>query len=69
MRYSADAFDPNDFKVSKFDLRQLLYDLPHRTELCIVMIIYSEGEVLFCCSMHGVLKKIPHLCKRDRSKT
>jgi len=69
MRYSAATCDLNDFKVSKFDLCQLLYDPPRRTELFIVMIMYNEGEELFCHSMRGIIKNIAHLCKRERSKT
>ncbi len=69
MRYSAATCDPNDFKDSGFTLRQLHYDPPRRTELFIVMTMYNEDEELFCRTMHGVLKNIAHLCKRDRSKT
>ncbi|KAG1844434.1 chitin synthase [Suillus tomentosus] len=69
MRYSAATCDPNDFKNSGFTLRQVHYDPPRRTELFIVMTMYNEDEELFCRSMHGVIKNIAHLCKRDRSKT
>ncbi|KAI6159686.1 glycosyltransferase family 2 protein [Pisolithus thermaeus] len=69
MRYSAATCDPNDFKDSGFTLRQVHYDPPRRTELFIVMTMYNEDEELFCRSMHGVMKNIAHLCKRDRSKT
>ncbi|KAL6300688.1 glycosyltransferase family 2 protein [Sparassis latifolia] len=69
MRYSAATCDPNDFKESGFTLRQGHYDPPRRTELFIVMTMYNEDEELFCRSMHGVMKNIAHLCKRDRSKT
>ncbi len=69
MRYSAATCDPNDFKDSGFTLRQLHYDPPRKTELFIVMTMYNEDEELFCRSMHGVMKNIAHLCKRDRSKT
>jgi chitin synthase len=69
MRYSAATCDPNDFKDSGFTLRQSHYDPPRRTELFIVMTMYNEDEELFCRSMHGVIKNIVHLCKRDRSKT
>jgi Chitin synthase len=34
-----------------------------------VMTMYNEDEELFCRTMHGVIKNIAHLCKRDRSKT
>jgi chitin synthase len=69
MRYSAATCDPNDFKDSGFTLRQVHYDPPRRTELFIVMTMYNEDEELFCRTMHGVMKNIAHLCKRDRSKT
>ena len=69
MRYSAATCDPNDFKDSGFTLRQVQYDPPRKTELFIVMTMYNEDEELFCRSMHGVMKNIAHLCKRDRSKT
>ncbi|KAF8727491.1 hypothetical protein AX14_007350 [Amanita brunnescens Koide BX004] len=69
MRYSAATCDPNDFKDSGFTLRQMHYDPPRRTELFIVMTMYNEDEELFCRSMHGMMKNIVHLCKRERSKT
>ncbi|PCH40454.1 glycosyltransferase family 2 protein [Wolfiporia cocos MD-104 SS10] len=69
MRYSAATCDPNDFKDSGFTLRQTHYDPPRRTELFIVMTMYNEDEELFCRTMHGVMKNVAHLCKRDRSKT
>ncbi|KIY52490.1 glycosyltransferase family 2 protein [Fistulina hepatica ATCC 64428] len=69
MRYSAATCDPNDFKDSGFTLRQVHYDPPRRTELFIVMTMYNEDEELFCRTMHGVIRNIMHLCKRDRSKT
>lgn len=69
MRYSAATCDPNDFKDSGFTLRQVHYDPPRRTELFIVMTMYNEDEELFCRTMHGVIKNVMHLCKRDRSKT
>jgi chitin synthase len=69
MRYSAATCDPNNYKESGFTLRQLHYDPPRRTELFIVMTMYNEEEELFCRTMHGVIKNIAHLCKRDRSKT
>lgn len=68
-RYSAATCDPNDFKDSGFTLRQVHYDPPRRTELFIVMTMYNEDEELFCRSMHGVMKNVAHLCKRERSKT
>ncbi|KAG6805458.1 hypothetical protein H0H92_015299, partial [Tricholoma furcatifolium] len=69
MRYSAATCDPNDFKSSSFTLRQIHYNPPRRTELFIVMTMYNEDKELFCRTMHGVIKNIAHLCKRERSKT
>ena len=69
MRYSAATCDPNDFKEAGFTLRQVHYDPPRKTELFIVMTMYNEDEELFCRTMHGVMKNVAHLCKRDRSKT
>ncbi|KZV76332.1 glycosyltransferase family 2 protein [Peniophora sp. CONT] len=69
MRYSAATCDPNDFKDSGFTLRQVHYDPPRRTELFIVMTMFNEDEKLFTRTMHGVMRNIAHLCKRDRSKT
>jgi chitin synthase len=69
MRYSAATCDPNDFKDSGFTLRQVHYDPPRRTELFIVMTMYNEDDELFTRTMHGVMKNVAHLCKRDRSKT
>ncbi|KAG6826954.1 Chitin synthase 4 [Tricholoma furcatifolium] len=31
--------------------------------------MYNEDEELFCRTMHGVIKNVAHLCKRERSKT
>ncbi|KAI0051502.1 glycosyltransferase family 2 protein [Auriscalpium vulgare] len=69
MRYSAATGDPNEFKDNGFTLRQVHYDPPRRTELFIVMTMYNEDDGLFTRTMHGVMKNIVHLCKRDRSKT
>ena len=69
MRYSAATGDPNDFKDNGFTLRQVHYDPPRRTELFIVMTMYNEDDTLFARTMHGVMKNIAYLCKRDRSST
>ncbi|ORY77216.1 glycosyltransferase family 2 protein [Leucosporidium creatinivorum] len=69
MRYTAATCDPNDFLDEQYSLRQILYETPRRTELFIVMTMYNEDEVLFCRTMHGVMKNIQHLCERTRSKT
>ncbi|PPQ90861.1 hypothetical protein CVT25_007331 [Psilocybe cyanescens] len=69
MRYSAVTYDPNAFKDSGFALQQAHYDPPRRTELFIVMTMYNEHEELSCRTMHGGIKNVAHLCKRDRTKT
>lgn len=69
IRYSAATCDPNDFKSDGFSLRQVHYDPPRNTELFIVMTMYNEDEDLFTRSMHGVMKNIAHLCKREKSRT
>lgn len=60
---------PHDFLNERYALRQILYETPRRTELFIVLTMYNEDEVLFCRTMHGVMKNIQHLCERNRSKT
>ncbi|KAF9363063.1 Chitin synthase, class 1 [Mortierella sp. NVP85] len=67
MRYTAVTCDPNEFKRQNYTLRPKL--LNRETELFIVMTMYNEDEILFCRTMHGVMKNISHLCARDRSKT
>jgi chitin synthase len=67
MRYPAATCDPNDFQQNGFTLRPVLYDPPRRTELFIVMTMYNEDDTLFTRTMHGVMKNIAYLCKRDRS--
>ncbi|KAG0051482.1 Chitin synthase, class 1 [Gryganskiella cystojenkinii] len=67
MRYTAVTCDPNEFKNQNYTLRPKL--LNRETELFIVMTMYNEDEVLFCRTMHGVMKNISHLVARDRSKT
>jgi chitin synthase len=69
IRCSAATGDPNDFKDNGFTLRQVHYDPPRRTELFIVVTMYNEDDSLFTRTMHGVMKNIAYLCKRDRSKT
>ncbi|KAF9188360.1 Chitin synthase, class 1 [Haplosporangium sp. Z 11] len=67
MRYTAVTSDPNDFARQNYTLRPKM--LNRETELFIVMTMYNEDEILFCRTMHGVMKNIAHLCARDRSKT
>lgn len=68
MRYTAATCDPDEFLNEQYALRQILYQTPRRTELFIVLTMYNEDEVLFCRTMHGVMKNIQHLCERNRSK-
>ncbi|GAA5898199.1 hypothetical protein JCM6882_000102, partial [Rhodosporidiobolus microsporus] len=69
MRYTAATCDPDAFLDERYSLRQILYETPRRTELFIVLTMYNEDEVLFCRTMHGVMKNIQKLCERNRSKT
>ncbi|KAH9073618.1 chitin synthase-domain-containing protein [Lactarius deliciosus] len=48
-------------------LRQVHYDPPHRTEPFIDITMYIEDDTLFACTMHGVMKNIAYLLKRDHS--
>ncbi|KAI7870953.1 chitin synthase 1 [Spinellus fusiger] len=66
MRYTAATCDPSDFESEKYLLRQNL--LGRETELFIVLTMYNEDEVLFCRTMHGVMKNIAHLCSKTRNK-
>ena len=68
MRYTAATSDPADFKSQKFLLRQLLYEQPRPTELCISITLNDEDEILFARTMHAVMKNISHLCSRERSE-
>ncbi|KAI8367233.1 chitin synthase 1 [Choanephora cucurbitarum] len=66
MRYSAVTCDPDEFAAQHYTLRPQLMN--RDTELFIVMTMYNEDEVLFCRTMHGVMKNIAHLCSRTRSR-
>ncbi|KAJ7262233.1 glycosyltransferase family 2 protein [Mycena haematopus] len=66
-RYSAVTCDPDEFEKRGFCLRQNLTG--RRTELFIVITMYNEDEILFCRTMHGVMKNISHLCTRKNSQT
>ncbi|EJD02909.1 glycosyltransferase family 2 protein [Fomitiporia mediterranea MF3/22] len=66
-RYTAVTCDPDDFKKSNFFLRQNEYN--RRTELFIVITMYNEDEILFCRTLHGVMRNIGHLCTRKNSQT
>ncbi|KAH8992321.1 chitin synthase N-terminal-domain-containing protein [Lactarius hatsudake] len=67
MRYSVATGDPNDFKDNGFTLRVVHHDPPRRAEFFIVMTMYNEDDTFFVRTMHGVMKNIGYLCKRDRS--
>ncbi|KAI8071512.1 glycosyltransferase family 2 protein [Gongronella butleri] len=67
MRYTAITSAPDDFQSSGYTLRPRLMN--RDTELFIVVTMYNEDEILFCRTMHGVMKNIAHLCMRSRSKT
>jgi hypothetical protein len=67
--YSAATGDPNDFKDNGCHLRQELFDPPRRTELFIVITMYNEDDGLFTRTIHGIMKNIAYLCKRDRSRS
>ncbi|KAI7904040.1 glycosyltransferase family 2 protein [Cokeromyces recurvatus] len=66
MRYSAVTCDPDEFVQNNYSLQPQLMN--RQTELFIVMTMYNENEVLFCRTMHGVMKNVAHLCSRTRSK-
>ncbi|KAJ7218117.1 chitin synthase [Mycena pura] len=66
-RYSAVTCDPDEFEARGFDLRQNL--MGRRTELFIVITMYNEDEILFCRTLHGVMRNISHLCSRKNSQT
>ncbi|GAA6030305.1 hypothetical protein JCM8097_009038 [Rhodosporidiobolus ruineniae] len=69
MRYTAATCDPDNFLDERYSLRQILYETPRRTELFIVLTMYNEDELLFCRTMHGVMKNIQKLCERGKSRT
>ncbi|CAO3700632.1 unnamed protein product [Rhizopus microsporus] len=66
MRYTAVTCDPDQFEANHYTLRPQLMN--RSTELFIVITMYNEDEVLFCRTMHGVMKNISHLCSKTRSK-
>ncbi|KAH9165559.1 chitin synthase-domain-containing protein [Lactarius sanguifluus] len=59
MRYLTVTGYPDNVEDNNSMLRQLF----------IVMTMYNEDDTLFARTMHGVMKNIAYLCKRDRSKT
>ncbi|KAI8384634.1 chitin synthase 1 [Radiomyces spectabilis] len=66
MRYTAATCDPSEFGEQNYKLRQQI--LGRKTELFIVLTMYNEDEVLFCRTMHGVMKNIAYLCSQKRSQ-
>ncbi|KAJ7132804.1 glycosyltransferase family 2 protein [Mycena crocata] len=66
-RYTACTADPNEFEQKGFCLRQNLTG--RRTELFIVITLFNEDEILFCRTLHGVMRNISHLCTRKNSQT
>ncbi|CAK5281509.1 unnamed protein product [Mycena citricolor] len=66
-RYQAITCGPDEFEQKGFTLRQNL--MHRRTELFIVVTMYNEDEVLFCRTMHAVMRNIAHLCTRKKSQT
>ncbi|CAO3589611.1 unnamed protein product [Absidia cylindrospora] len=65
MRYTAVTCQPDDFPANGYTLRPRLMN--RQTELFVVMTMYNEDEVLFCRTMHGVMKNVAHLCSRTKS--
>ncbi|KAI7864519.1 chitin synthase 1 [Spinellus fusiger] len=66
MRYTAVTCGPDEFATSGYTL--LPQCRQRETELFIVMTMYNEDEILFCRTMHGVMKNIASLCSRTRSR-
>ncbi|KAL8292822.1 hypothetical protein RQP46_000516 [Phenoliferia psychrophenolica] len=66
-KYTAITCGPEDFNARNFTLRPQLYN--RKTELLVIVTLYSENEVLFCRTMHGLMDNIAHLCTRSKSKT
>lgn len=58
---------PEEFQDEQYELRPKMFN--RQTELLIVVTLYNENEVLFCRTMHGVMKNIAHLCRRKNSST
>lgn len=69
MRYTAATCDPSDFQGEHYELRQVLFGNPRKTELFIVVTMYNEDDVLFARTMIGVFKNIEYMCNRPNSKT
>ncbi|KAI0690108.1 glycosyltransferase family 2 protein [Cytidiella melzeri] len=67
MRYTMVTSDPDDFARQGFFLRQ--NEMRRTTELCIVITMYNEDEILFCRTLYGVMRNISHLCSRKNSRT
>lgn len=84
-RYTAVTCDPDDFEKKNFFLRQNEYDRRTEMFIVITMYNVScamnpdgytfdafakqEDEILFCRTLHGVMRNISHLCTRKNSQT
>ncbi|QEU58306.1 Chs1 [Kluyveromyces lactis] len=67
MRYQAVTCEPNQFQSNTFNLRQLMYPYPRRTELMIVITMYNEDDILLGKTLKGVMDNIRHFTKRSNS--
>jgi cellulose synthase/poly-beta-1,6-N-acetylglucosamine synthase-like glycosyltransferase len=67
LRYTAITCDPDDFSQRNYTLRPAIYK--RKTEIFIVVTMYNEDDILFCRTMHGIMRNIQHLCSRSRSST
>jgi chitin synthase len=67
VRYQAVHGDPDDFERNNFILRQNMYQ--RTTELCIIVTMFNEDEILFCRTLYGIMQNISHLCSRKNSRT
>ncbi|GMM33037.1 hypothetical protein DASC09_003620 [Saccharomycopsis crataegensis] len=68
MRYSSVTCDPNQFRVSKFNLRQNFYKIPRQTEILICITLYDEEPFLVARTLKGVIQNIIHLTKLKHSE-
>lgn len=69
MRYTALTCDPDRFVSENYSLRQILYDPPRPTEICIILTLYNEDDKLFTRTMHGVMTNIAYLCSLKKHAT
>ncbi|WFD18416.1 chitin synthase [Malassezia caprae] len=69
MRYTALTCDPDRFASEQYSLRQVLYNPPRPTEICIILTLYNEDDKLFTRTMHGVMTNIAYLCSLKNHAT